>query len=244
MRTKENKSSRRIFQQPPEVVRRWIRMKFIRAAPKVARAISRWRLFRSESKRRKALEGAFNEVKKQAIKLEHSRFRASSTIFNISLYFLLAERDIQALKIDALTHHDEWKRKLCARVILLTIHELDLDEVSGRSLRDALEQIGASDVLRKEASLALREIRVVQEKARKEFLPIRNAAIAHRDPDALLQYRSIRNLKVEVVLTIAGEFYSAAKRFIDLVPRLMLESSSMPALLRQYLRSDGSSPIP
>lgn len=219
-------------------------MKFISAAPKVARAISRWRLLRSESKRRKALEEAFNEVKKQAIKLEHSRFRASNTIFNISLYFLLAERDIQALKIDALTHHDEWMRKLCARVILLTIHELDLDEVSGRSLRDALEQIGASDGLRKEASLALREIRVVQEKARKEFLPIRNATIAHRDPDALLQYRSIRNLKMEVVLTIAVEFYSAAKRFLDLVPKLMLESSSMPALLRQYLRSDGSSPIP
>lgn len=219
-------------------------MKFVGAAPRVARMISRWRLLRRESRRRRALEGAFNEVKKRAIEFEHSRFRASHTIFNMSLYFLLAERDIQAMKIDALTHRDEWTRKLCARVILLTIHELDLDEVSGRSLRDALEQIGASDALRKEAFMALREIRSVQEKARKEFLAIRNAAIAHRDPDALLQYRSIRNLKVEVVLTIAGEFYSAAKRFIDLVPRLMLESSTMPALLRQYVQSNESDSIP
>jgi hypothetical protein len=101
-----------------------------------------------------------------------------------------------------------------------------------------LEQIGASEALRKEASTALREIRLVQEKPRKEFLAIRNAAIAHRDPDALLQYRSIRNLKAEVVLSIAGDFYFAAKRFTDLVPRLMLESSTMPALLRQYVHSD------
>lgn len=218
-------------------------MKFVGAAPRVARVISRWRLLWREGRRRRALEGAFNEIKKQAIKFEHSRFRASNTVFNISLYFLLAERDIQALKIDALTHPDEWTRKLCARVILLTIHELNLDEVSGRSLRDALEEVGASDTLRKEASIALREIRSVQEKARKEFLAIRNAAIAHRDPDALLQYRSIRNLKVEVVLTIAGEFYSAARRFIDLVPSLILESSTMPALLRQYVKSDEASSV-
>jgi hypothetical protein len=41
---------------------------------------------------------------------------------------------IQAIKIDALTHPDEWTRKLQARVILLTIYEWDADEVSGRAL--------------------------------------------------------------------------------------------------------------
>jgi hypothetical protein len=229
---------RRVLDQPPEVVRRWVRIKVMGSARNLARALSRWRLPLAEKKRRAALEGAFNEVKKQAIKFEHNRYQASNTIFNIALFFLLAERDIQILKIYALTHRDEWTRKLCARVILLTIHELDLDKVSGQPLREALETIGAPEHLRKEASLALREVRAVQNKARKEFSVLRNATIAHRDPNALLQYRAIRNLKVEAVFSIAGEFYLAAGRFIQLVPRLMLESSTIPALLRQYAQTD------
>jgi hypothetical protein len=66
---------------------------------------------------------------------------------------------------------------------------------------------------------------------------LRNATIAHRDADALLQYRAIRNLKTEMVFAISGEFYAAARRFIDVVPRLMLESGTFPALLRQYVQS-------
>lgn len=229
---------RRILNQPPEVVRRWVRIKMMGGARKLALTIMRWRLPITEKKKKVALEEAFNEVKKQAIKFEHDRYQASNTIFNIALFFLLAERDIQSLKIDALTHRDEWTRKLCARVILLTIHELDLDKVSGQPLRQALEIIGAPEHLRNETSLALREVRAVQNKARKEFSAVRNATIAHRDPNALLQYRAIRNLKVEAVFSIAGEFYSAAGRFIELVPRLMQESSTFSALLRQYVRTD------
>jgi hypothetical protein len=229
---------KRLLQQPPEVVQRWMRMKMIKGAHRLARIYMRWRLPRSERARGRALEEAFNTIKDQAIKLEHARYKASSTIMNIALFFMLAERDVFILKIDALTHPDEWTRKLYARVILLTIHELDLDKVSGRQLREALETIGASEELRKEAYQALRDLRTVQNKARKEFNLLRNATIGHRDSDALFQYRAIRNLKTEHVFAIAGEFYAGAKRFIDLVPRLMLESGNLAALLRQYVQSD------
>lgn len=209
----------------------------ITAGRRLGRAYMRWRLPRLEKERRRALEQAFTTIKTNAIKFEHGPYQSTNTIFNIALFFLLAERDIDSLKIDALTHPDEWRRKLCARVILLTIHELDFDKVSGKPLRDALEAIGAPEHLRNEASQALRDVRTVQTRARKEFSALRNATIAHRDPDALLQYRAIRNLKTETVFAISGDFYSAARRFIDVVPRLMLESSTFAALLRQYALS-------
>jgi hypothetical protein len=65
---------------------------------------------------------------KWTIRNEHGRFRGVSTLFNIGLYLLIAHKDIQAIKIDALTHPDEWTRKLLARIILLTIFEWDAEK--------------------------------------------------------------------------------------------------------------------
>jgi hypothetical protein len=206
----------------------------------LARAVMRRWLPFSERKRAKALREAFDVVRDLAIKNEERGFEASSTILNIALYILIAERDIQCLKIDALTHPDEWTRKLCARVILLTVHEWDLDKVSGRGLKRALDMAGASDEVRKQAVDALRRLRFVQRMAVTKFGRLRHTAIAHRDADALLQYRLIEELKTEDVFRVTGEFYDAARRFMDVLPRLVVETGTMPALLRQWLASNGN----
>jgi hypothetical protein len=203
----------------------------------LARAIMRLWLPLKERKRRNALRGAFNTIRDEAIKCEERGFGASAVVFNIALYFLIAERDIQCLKIDALTHPDEWMRKLCARVILLTIYEWDLDKVSGSSLRNALNSIGASEAVRTESVEALRLVRIVQRRARKEFGVLRNATIAHRDADAVAQYHAINDLKTEDVFRIAIEFYKGAERFIALMPQLVLESGSTASLVRQWFQN-------
>ncbi|WP_445371255.1 hypothetical protein ACH518_19210 [Methylomonas sp. HW2-6] len=160
--------------------------------------------------------------------------QASATLLNIALYFLIANRDIQAVKIDALTHPDAWKRSLCARVILLTIHELDMDKVAGIKLREALTDSGVSEESKRLATQALRSVRAVQQKAQKQFAFHRNATIAHRDPDALLQYRAITELDVMVTLQIASEFFEGSQLFISALPDLMLSVGSMPGILRQF----------
>ena len=167
----------------------------------------RWRLPYRERKRRNALESAFETTRYYAIKNEGGRFRGMSTLFNIGLFLLIAERDIQAVKIDALTHPDEWTRKLHARVILLTIYEWNADKVAGRTLREDLETMQISQELRAEVFGALRALRGVQEKVNKNFTFLRNATIGHRDGNALLQYRAIRNLNVKEVWAIGEEFF-------------------------------------
>jgi len=175
------------------------------------------------------LEAAFETTKHFAIKNEGGSFRGLSTLYNIALYLLIADRDIQAAKIDALTHPDEWTRKLNARIILLTIYEWDADKVCGRELKEALELMLIPDDLRREAIQSLRALRGVQRKAHKEFSFIRNAAIAHRDPNALVQYRAIRDLRVDEVFAIGMEFFAAAEKFINLLTRLMLAGNTLPS---------------
>jgi hypothetical protein len=112
-----------------------------------------------------------------------------------------------------------------------------MDKVSGSSLRRALDSIGASNHARTEAVEALRLVRIVQKKARKEFGYLRNSTIAHRDADAVAQYNTINDMKTEQVFQIAVEFYKRAERFIALMPELISESGSTVALLRQWFQN-------
>jgi hypothetical protein len=184
------------------------------------------------------------EVATQTEKSAAQGFDASTTIFNIALFLLIAERDIQAVKIDALTHPDPWHRSLCARIILLTVHGRDLDKVTGQKLKQALETIKAPDTMKVAANDALRSVRKVQRRAETEFEFLRNATIAHRDPDAMAQFRAITQLDEMKVLGLAAEFYSAADAFINLVPKLMLQSATFPSVLAQFSKREAKNAQP
>lgn len=199
----------------------------------IARRYMRWKLPQQQRKQRIELDKAFEAARHFAAHFEHSRYPALSTLFNIGLYFLIAEKDIQAVKIDALTHPDEWTRKLQARIILLTIYEWDADKVSGKALRDALDLVGASEELRTEATNALRALRLVQKAARAQFSFIRNVAIAHRDPDALAQYRAIRALDIEAVIKIAAEFYVGINLYLVAMTKILNATRALDVILRQ-----------
>ncbi|MDQ3582134.1 MAG: hypothetical protein M3495_11220 [Pseudomonadota bacterium] len=214
------------------------------AAKNIARFVMRRILPMRERKRRAALIAALEEVAYQTEKCVARGFDASTTIFNIALFLLIAERDIQAAKIDALTHPDPWHRSLNARIILLTVHGRDMDKVAGQKLKRALETIKAPDAMKAEAVEALRAIRKAQRKAEGEFEFLRNATIAHRDPDAMAQYRAITQLEEMKVLSLAAEFYDAADTFINLLPKIMLQSSSFPSVLAQFSNRDAKHALP
>jgi len=186
-----------------------------------------------ERKRNRVLENTFDIIKNQAIKFKKSDYKSSQVILNIALYFLIATRDIQAIKIDALTHPDPWKRNLSIRIILLTLHEWDMDKVSGKKLKQAFDDSNVSKNIQNEAFEALREVRQAQKRAKKQLGFLRNSTIAHRDPDALLQYCSIRDIDENAVLQLAAEFYEGSTKFVSLLPKIMLEIGSMPGLFSQ-----------
>ena len=232
------RAKRRLRDAPKPVIERWMRIKGIRWAHTISRAYMRLKLPISERNRRKALERAFETIKYYAIKNENGRFRGTSVIFNMALYLLIADRDIQAVKIDALTHPNEWNRKLNARIILLTIYEWDADKVTGRALRDALDSLMIPDDLKSQAVAVLRGLRLVQRRVTKNFSFVRNATIAHRDPNALAQYRAIRDLKIDEVMAIAVEFFDAVEQFMAVLTQILLAGNSVQSYLRQWTESE------
>lgn len=208
-------------------VRRWMLSK----AQTLARRLSRHRLQWSERKRKDALVSAIEALAVEATRARRLGFEANTVILNLGLFFLIAERDIQAVKIDALTHSDYWKRGLAARVMLLTIHELDIDKVAGNRLRQALDDGETPEDLRQEVTEAMRAIRKAQSRAQRQFAYLRNSTIAHRDPDAIRQYRDIVEIDGLEVTKIAADFYAGTGKFIEMIPRLLLHLSTLQGMI-------------
>lgn len=203
----------------------------------------RWKLPRTERERRKALIEAFDSTRYWATRHEHSKMFGYSTLMNIGFYLLIANRDIQSVKVDALTHPDEWTRKLLARLVLLTIYEWDADEVSGRRLQEALDVMQTPADLREKAAASLRRLRTIREKTRKKFASIRNVAIGHRDPNALIQYRAIRELNVQDVWDVAGEFFGEVQAFLPTITQIMLAGNNPSSYLRQWMAATNAGAV-
>lgn len=235
----ELRPKRRLLQQRPELVRRFVRIMMLRRSlalgRAVARRIARWRMIRSERKRGRALVGALETCAREAMRARRNGLHASETVFNLALYFLVAERDIQTVKVDALTHLDKWARSLYARVVLLTIHELDLDKAGGNRLRRALDDTHAPLELRQDLAAALRMVRTAQQKAQRQFADLRNSTIAHRDADAISQYRSISEIDGVTVLQTAAEFYAGTHAFMDVMPKVLSHVGGMSGLISQLV---------
>jgi hypothetical protein len=238
------RARRSLSSVPKKVRERWGSRIRHRWAWTLARKWAGWKLRRKEKANIKATRETLETMVHFAAKNEHGRMKGVATLFNIGLYLMIAQRDIQAVKIDALTHPDEWNRKLNARIILLTIYEWDADKVTGKALHEAMDLMLIPEDLRQETYASLRRLRKVQERAKKEFAFIRNAAIAHRDPNALVQYRAIRDLRVDEVMKVAEEFYGEIGVFIRIQTRLFIAGNAPESRLRQWAAGTKADPAP
>jgi len=225
---------KRLLDQRPPLIKRFLHLKARRIGKDFARFIIRPILQYKERGRRNSIASALTEIAKQSAKCRACGLKSSAIVYDLALYFLLAERDIQVVKIDALTHPDKGKRSLCARVILLTIHELDFDKVAGLKLRTALDTVKAPEETKLRVMNALRTLRSVQKKARKEFAYLRNNTIAHRDSDPFAQYKAINGIDERAVVQTAADFYEAANQLIELLPTLISYMGSILGLLHQW----------
>ena len=234
----QSKESRNLLDQPQEVINRWARIKAIRTfrplIEEIFRIKLRLSLKLSEREDQKAMTNAFDVTIREYRKIKDSDLDASKTIFNISLFFLLAEKDLQAIKVDAFSHRDPWKRNLSLRIMLLIIHERDLSKVaSGNKMKTVYEQANISDDLKESMIKALRGVNKAQKKTQKLLSEMRNNTIAHRDSDAMLQYELIEKTEMNAVKEIITEYYEASHIFFSILPSLISEAGSAQSLLAQ-----------
>ncbi|HCM0862575.1 hypothetical protein [Vibrio parahaemolyticus] len=231
--------SRKFSDSSRHVQERWWRMKFHKRFGKKLKELRLWQLHRKLNKefqsKDKVINNTIRTVVEQMKKLDVEYFPASMQFFNLSLYFLLAERDIQALKADAFAHPNETKRGIALRTLLLTIYEWDMTKVTGKRMGFIFECTGLSDESKEEVSGALKELRKAHKVTVQQFREVRLNTIAHRDADALNQYEIISKLDVRDFSVPIKNFYQASDKLLSSLVMATIEIGSQRSLFNQIL---------
>jgi len=225
-----------IADAPFKVRKRYFQIKYAKYFMAVSRLYSRLYLTLTERKKNRALTDTLRTYRVETERARRKGNECTKVLMNLGLYYLIAEKDIQTVKIDALTHHNKWKRLLSLRIILLTIYEWDMGKASSRNLKELLSKSAVDETLQKELFQALRLLRKSQKEAEKMLRFERNATIAHRDPDALLQLNTIENLNSKKVFSAAEEFYKSSAIFMKVFPKVILQAGSTQGLFSFMLK--------
>lgn len=228
---------RTILDASKEVRERYYRFKYRNHGKEFGRRYSRVTLPIKEFRKKRELDKALAIYKRGMERASKTENECIKMLMNMGLYYLLAEKDIQCVKLDALTHPNKWKRNLLLRIILLTIHEWNMGKVGTGNLKEMLERSNVDDECQEELFLALRQLRKSQKEAAKLLQNERNSVIAHRDPDALKQINVIENLDSKKVFEAAGLFYSSSNLFLAALPKVLQQASSVEGLFSYVLRS-------
>lgn len=203
-----------------------------------------WRLHRKLEKEFYIKDKVINESLKTTIReykrINQDLFPASKKFLNIGLYFLLAARDVQALKADAFSHPNETKRNIALRALLLTIYEWDMGKVTGRKMQFIYESTGLSDSTKGRIVSALKDLKQARKNIENEMSEARHNTIAHREADAFRQYEIINELNIMKFSLSLTKFYEASDALLRSLVEAMLEIGTMKSLLHQVTYSEKS----
>jgi hypothetical protein len=229
----------RLFKKDRLTQERWYRMKFHQKFGRQIKAIFLWRLHQKLKREFLAKDDAINRsietTVKEYRKIDEELFPATKQFMNIGLYFLLAERDIQAVRADAFAHPNTTKRNIALRTLLLTIYEWDMGKVTGRRMGFIYEATGLSSETKDEVVKALKELKKARKVIESQFSDIRHNTIAHREPDAILQYEIISGLNIMQFSSVLTSFYQASDKLLKVLIVALLEIGSMKNLIHQAI---------
>lgn len=230
--------SGRFLEKDRATQERWFRMKYHQKFGHQIKTIFLWRLHRKLNreflKQENVLNQAIETTVEQYRKIDGELFPASKQFYNIGLYFLLAERDIQAVKADAFAHPNKTKRNIALRTLLLTVYEWDMNKVTGRRMNFIYETTGLSNDSKKAVVNALKNLRKARNTIEKELSETRHNTIAHREANAVHQYEIISELDVKQFTPALTNFYKASENLLKALVIAMHEIGSMKSLFHQF----------
>lgn len=236
--------SSRFLEKDKRIQERWFRMKFNRKFRKQLKYLFLWRLHRKLEKefyiKDKVINNSIETTLKEYKRINEDLFPASKRFFNIGLYFLLAERDVQALKADAFAHPNETKRNIALRALLLTIYEWDMGKVTGRRMQFIYESTGLSDSPKGRLVSALKGLKQARKAIENEMSEARHNTIAHREADAFRQYEIISELNIIRFSLSLTKFYEASDELLKSLVEAMLEIGTMKSLFHQVTHRENA----
>lgn len=234
--------SQRFLNKDRTIQERWFRLELHKRYGSKLKSLLRLRLRFILSREFKVKDKAINHAIETTVyeyrRIDEKLFPATKQFFNIGLFFLLAERDIQALKLDAFSHPNESRRNIALRTLILTIYEWDMSKVTGRKMNFIYEATGLSEKSKLSVVSALKDLKKARKDIESQFSEARHNTIAHRERDAIRQYEIISELDIMKFRPALTKFYQASDALLKSLVIAMVEAGSHKNLIHQAINGN------
>lgn len=199
-------------------------------------ARNRWRALRRHNAESPLVASTIETIKLRLDQCRKFRLTHSTTVFNVALYILLAERDFAQIRIDMVSTLDAERLQYVARQSGLLLYEVmdDLCAMLGKPFREALVFLDVPEPERKRISSTIKELVRFRE-AHHKFLynDIRNVISGHRSQDALEFLRSVESLNYMEVFRLAAEFFEKLHPLISALTVLIQQTGKFQIMAKE-----------
>lgn len=146
-------------------------------------------------------------------------FQSDAPLWNAIQYCSIADLDLSILIHQLMVAETDWRRKLYARMLAMTLFECvsDIPAIMAKDFRSGItSRANKNDVwegvesVRKDLANFGKKHKIILEE-------IRHIAIAHRDQRADLQLVVIKNIRVTMVWELSMEFKTILEKFNGLM---------------------------
>ena len=186
-----------------------------------------------------------------AVRATHTRFARhglthQERIWNLALYLLLLESDLEMLKYDGVLALTKRRRSFVARLLAVQLYEAyqDLAHLMGKDLRESLGELGAGDETMAALGALAKRLNQLKRKHQADLKEVRNVAGAHRDKDAALQWRMVDETSLASIMEASAELYTVIREFAAFLTMLGTAAGQPGVVLQQYLRNPEATMFP
>lgn len=148
-------------------------------------------------------------------------------ILNVSQYMTICNYDLSIIVKNIPLSHNDWEKKLHARLLALIIFEFldDLGGLLGKNFRDNIENLSNSAYL-KQLGLVAKEFYKYKKKNQKMLKDIRVQAIGHREQDAKKQLEIIEKINTDNIFNLGIELINLLTKFAEFSANFYKECSN------------------
>lgn len=225
---------RRFFDRNPEVIKRWVEIRFRKRIENIARyylrAKNALRFSLPDRRRRKVHDLAINETHLFIERCERNGYERTKDLANASLFMLLALRDLESIKMRAVFSSDEWSRKLYLRVIILTCFEWSTQEVFNRDLYKSLELLSADNADIDDLKREIRTLRRRHDGFAKKYKSVRNELISHRASSSNEYLKRVRKLSEKEVINDVAELLENMDEISTIMSKIITKCGNIEGI--------------
>jgi len=189
-----------------------------------------------------------NKIRQQTIHRFHDimpRFELFSAnnhkvIFNVALYLLLLDQDLEDFTDTIIEVRGNRKRILIARHEAILLYEAseDMRQLLGREFRKAIRALGVSAYQSSKLNQAASRLNEYWLSNREFLSNIRNVLAAHREQDAIHYLENLELIKPLDVMKRAADLTECMEELAGALVKIILEASGFMSILLDKIASN------